>query len=184
MSHDLSDILAGTERGDPSASKLLLPMVYEELRKLATSKLSKEKPGLTLQATALVHEAYLRITAGSEESRWAHRGHFFAAAAEAMRRILVEQARRKARIKHGADLQRVELVDAEIEPIDPKEDIEALNTALDKLKQVDATAAELVQLRYFAGLQLEDVAQMMDISTRTANRIWAFARAWLYREMQ
>ena len=184
MNHDLTNILTRMERGDPLASELLLPLVYDELRKLASSKLAKENPGQTLQATALVHEAYLRISAGSEEIHWAHRGHFFAAAAEAMRRILVEQARRKARIKHGADLQRVELADVDIEAIDPKEDIEALNVAIDNLKLVDATAAELVQLRYFTGLQLEDVAQMMDISTRTANRIWAFARAWLYREMQ
>ncbi len=184
MNDDLTNLLARMERGDPSASELLLPLVYEELRKLASSKLAKEKPGQTLQATALVHEAYLRLSTASGDVRWAHRGHFFAAAAEAMRRILVEQARRKARLKHGADLQREELLDVEIEPINHKEDIEALDVALEKLKLVDATAAELVQLRYFTGLQLEDVAHMMNISTRTANRIWSFARAWLYREMQ
>ena len=183
MSPDLTNLLTRIERGETCASELL-PLVYDELRKLASSKLATEKPGQTLQATALVHEAYLRITSDNASSNWEHRGHFFAAAAEAMRRILVDQARRKNRLKHGGELQRVELDDVGIELIDVKEDIEALNAALERLKMVDASAAELVQLRYFAGLPLEEVAPMMNISTRTANRLWAFARAWLYREMQ
>lgn len=184
MNHDLTVMLERMMEGDPSASEQLLPLVYDELRKLANSKLAKEKPGQTLQATALVHEAYLRISGENRDLHWAHRGHFFAAASEAMRRILVEQSRRKARIKHGAELQRQELTDVSIEFNDPQEDIEALDVALEKLKGVDSTAAELVQLRYFVGLSLDEVAQIMNISTRTANRVWAFARAWLYREMR
>jgi RNA polymerase sigma factor (TIGR02999 family) len=169
---------------EPIASDLLLKTLYDELRKLAASKLNHEKPGQTLQATALVHEAYLKLTEGKHEACWESRGHFFAAAAEAMRRILVDQARRKGRLKHGGDWKRVELDDVEVYIDDPKEDVEALDKALEKLKLEDATAAELVQLRYFTGLPIQDIAKIMDISTRTANRIWAFARAWLYREMQ
>jgi RNA polymerase sigma factor (TIGR02999 family) len=184
MSQDLSQILSRAQSGDPKASELLLPMVYEELRKLAASRLAHEPPGQTLQATALVHEAYLKLTSDNPKVHWEHRGHFFAAAAEAMRRILIDQARRKRRIKHGGDLQRVHWDLVEFEAVSPQEDIEALDLALEKLKQVDATAAELVHLRYFTGLPLADAAEIMNISTRTANRVWAFARAWLYREMQ
>ena len=165
-------------------------MVYDELRKLARSKLTHERPGQTLQATALVHEAFVRLVAGDgEPSHWDGRGHFFAAAAEAMRRILVESARRKQRLRHGGDLVRVDLHQRELEDLDieaphPREDLLALDAALDKLKQVDGTASQLVQLRYFAGLTQEEAAEMLDISTRTADRIWAYARAWLHREVQ
>ena len=165
-------------------------MVYDELRKLARSKLTHERPGQTLQATALVHEAFVRLVAGDgEPSHWDGRGHFFAAAAEAMRRILVESARRKQRLRHGGDLVRVDLHQRELEDLDieaphPREDLLALDAALDKLKQVDGTASQLVQLRYFAGLTQAEAAELLDISTRTADRIWAYARAWLHREVQ
>ena len=147
--------------------------------------MSNEQPGHTLQATALVHEAYLRLVAGQgEPNHWDGRGHFFAAAAEAMRRILVESARRKQRLRHGGELSRVELEDElDIAAPEFREDLLALDAALDQLKQVDATAAELVQLRYFASLTLAEAAEMLDISTRSADRIWAYAKAWLHREI-
>ena len=182
---EVTRILSRIESGDPSAAGLLLPLVYDELRKLAKSKLSGEKPGQTLQATALVHEAYLRLVAGRGDSNhWDGRGHFFAAAAEAMRRILVESARRKHRFRHGGDLVRVELDELNIDAPEPREDLLALDTALDKLKLVDGPASELVQLRYFAGLTQAEAAEILDISPRTADRLWAYARAWLHREIQ
>ena len=190
LMNEVTRILSRIESGDPNAAALLLPLVYDELRRLARSKLTQERPGQTLQATALVHEAFLRMVAGDgEPSHWDGRGHFFAAAAEAMRRILVDNARRKRRQRHGGDLVRVDLNpsdldELEIEAPQPREDLLALDAALDKLKQVDGTASELVQLRYFAGLTQADAAEMLDISTRTADRIWAFARAWLHREVQ
>lgn len=182
---EVTQILSQIESGDRSAAEQLLPLVYDELRRLAKSKLAHEKPGQTLQATALVHEAYLRLVGRSQDGMaWDGRGHFFAAAAEAMRRILVDNARRKQRVRHGGELVRDELEDEiEIEAPEFREDLLALDAALDKLKQVNGTAAELVQLRYFAGLSLAKAAEMLDISTRSADRIWAYAKAWLLREM-
>ena len=186
---DVTRILSQIESGDPKAADQLLPLVYEELRKLAAAKLSFEKPGQTLQATALVHEAFLRLVAAPQNqadkpsSHWDGRGHFFAAAAESMRRILVENARRKARTKHGGDLIREELDDIPIIVSDVHEDLLALDTALDRLKSVNKQAVELVQLRYFAGLSLVEAAELLDISPRTAGRLWAYARAWLHQEI-
>ena len=181
---DVTQILVRMESGDPQAAEQLLSLVYDELRKLASAKLAHEKPGQTLQATALVHEAYLRLVGGVQAGKaWDGRGHFFAAAAEAMRRILVESALRKQRLRHGGDRERVELDELNIEAPEPREDLLALDAALDKLKRVDGTASELVQLRYFAGLTLAEAAEILDISPRTADRIWAFARAWLLREV-
>ena len=172
----------------------LLALLYDELRKLAAAKLAHEQPGQTLQATALVHEAYLRLLGGQPEGGWDSRGHFFSAAAEAMRRILVEAARRKARIKHGGEINRVELAAIELEVIELAapddltaelhEDLFALDAALDKLQREDPSAAEMVRLRYFAGLSIPDAAHALQISARSADRLWAFARAWLRRELQ
>ena len=182
---DVTRILSRIESGDPSAAGLLLPLVYDELRKLARSKLAHEQAGQTLQATALVHEAFLRLVdVDGKPAHWDGRHHFFAAAAEAMRRILVDNARRKQRIRHGGDLVRMDLDDVEIESPEPRENLLALDVALDKLKLVDGTASELVQLRYFGGLTQAEAAEMLDISPRTADRIWAYARAWLHREIQ
>lgn len=182
--NDVTQILLALEHGDPSAAEKLLPLVYDELRKLAAARMAHESPGQTLQATALVHEAYLRLTAGETgRSTWNGRGHFFAAAAEAMRRILVENARKKKRHKHGGDLDRIEFDEATIEASNPREDILALDAALMKLTTVDATAAQLVQLRYFSGLTLADAAEILDISQRSADRTWAYAKAWLHREI-
>lgn len=186
---NVTRILSQIESGDPLAAERLLPLVYDELRNLAAAKLAQEKPGQTLQATALVHEAYLRLVkpplhAGKEQPSWDGRGHFFAAAAEAMRRILVDQARRKNRLKHGGDRARVDLEDVPIEAPPFREDLLALDRALDKLKLVDGTASELVQLRYFTGLTVAEAADILDISQRTAERLWKYARAWLHREIQ
>lgn len=185
MNVDVTRILKQMIQRDPAAAGQLLPLVYDELRKLAAAKLAQEKPGQTLQATALVHEAYLRLVGGAQaEKAWDGRGHFFAAAAEAMRRILVGNARRKHRLRHGGDMAQVELEDElDIKAPEFREDLLALDAALDKLKQVDGTAAELVQLRYFAGLTLAEAAKTLDISTRSADRVWAYAKAWLHREM-
>jgi RNA polymerase sigma factor (TIGR02999 family) len=183
MSH-VTELLNAAERGDPQAAGRLLPLVYDELRRLAARQLAHEKPGQTLQATALVHEAYLRLVgAGGDDPRWQGRRHFFAAAAEAMRRILVEAARRKKRLKHGAGLGRVELGEEclAIEP--PDEELLALDEALEALEQQDRDAAELVKLRYFAGLSLEQAAETLGVSARTASRDWAYARAWLCRRL-
>ena len=186
---DVTRILSQVESGDPSAADQLLPLVYNELRKLAAAKLAFEKPGQTLQATALVHEAFLRLVESPQNqadkvpSHWDGRGHFFAAAAESMRRILVENARRKARTKHGGDLIREELDDIPIVASDVHEDLLALDTALDRMKSVNKQAVELVQLRYFAGLSLVEAAELLDISPRTAGRLWAYARAWLHQEI-
>src|SRR5262245_6387716 len=177
-------ILSAIAEGDPQAAAQLLPLVYDELRKLAAQRLVQEKAGQTLQATALVHEAYLRLVASEEtkpsrELRWNSRGHFFAAAAEAMRRILIDNARRKRRPKHGGDRQRVNLDDA-ISMADPREDVLALDEALKKLGEQAPAKADLVKLRYFAGLSLEEAAACLGISPTTAKRYWAFARAWLF----
>jgi RNA polymerase sigma factor (TIGR02999 family) len=180
---DITQILLDVERGDPSAAEQLLPLVYEELRKLAAVRLANERPGQTLQATALVHDAYLRLAGGSGEQHWENRGHFFAAAAESMRRILVENARRKKRIKHGGQMSRRDLDDAEIVAPEIHEDLISLDVALDRLKAVDSQALELVHLRYFAGLSNAEAAKLLDVSPRTADRLWAFARAWLHQEI-
>ncbi len=176
---DVTRILNAIERGDAKATDELLPLVYEELRVLAAQKLSHETPGQTLQATALVHEAYLRLVA-SEDQNWKSRAYFFGAAAEAMRRILVEHARRKQRPKHGRNFQRVGLDDERLLAEMPSEDLVALDEALTKLAEVDETKAELVKLRYFAGLTLDQAAEALDISPTTAKRHWTYAKAWLY----
>jgi RNA polymerase sigma factor (TIGR02999 family) len=181
---EVTRILSAMEQGDPHAASQLLPLVYDELRKLAAYRLSHQTPGQTLEPTALVHEAYLRLVGDPEGQDWDSRGHFFAAAAEAMRRILVENARRKGRRKRGGSLTRRDLADAEqlTEP-EVSEDLIALDEALTKLATVDAQAARLVELRYFAGLSIPETAQTLGISPRTANRLWAYARAWLLREV-
>ena len=181
---DVTRILSQMESGDPAEAEKLLPLVYEELRKLAAAKLIHEQPGLTLQATALVHEAYLRLMGDQKPTRWDSRGHFFAAAAEAMRRILVESARRKNRLKRGGDKVREDLELVELLAPEISEDLLRLDEALNKLAEQDRQAAELVQLRYFAGSTLPEAAQLMDISPRTADRLWAYARAWLHQELQ
>jgi RNA polymerase sigma factor (TIGR02999 family) len=177
--NEVTRILSANDSGDPHAAEQLLPLVYEELRKLAAQRLAQEKPGQTLEATALVHEAYLRLVGGNEAQHWNSRGHFFAAAAEAMRRILVENARRKRRAKHGGDRQRIEL-DETLAVADPRKDLLALDDALDQLAAQEPIKAELVKLRYFAGLSLEEAAALLRISPATAKRYWAVARAWLF----
>ena len=180
---EVTVLLSAIDQGDTHAAEQLLPLVYEELRRLAASRIRREQTPQTLQATALVHEAFLRLVDTSTIQQWKTRGHFFGAAAEAMRRILVEKARRKERIKHGGEFVREDLDLLEIEAASPREDLIAVDTALTKLRAQDATAAELVQLRYFAGLTISETAAAMDISPRTADRIWVFAKAWLHREI-
>jgi RNA polymerase sigma factor (TIGR02999 family) len=181
---DVTRILNAIEQGDVKAADELLPLVYEELRHLATRKMSRESPGQTLQATALVHEAYIRLV-GSEAQNWKGRTHFFTAAAEAMRRILIENARRKQRLKRGGGGQKkVVLKDAEPAVAEPAEDIVALNEALEKLALEDPTKANLVKLRYFAGLTVKQAAEMLDISQATAERYWSYARVWLFYEIK
>jgi RNA polymerase sigma factor (TIGR02999 family) len=181
---ELTEIIRAIESGDPLAADKLLPLVYDELRKLAAAKISDEPAGQTLQATALVHEAYLRLVGDGEPPHWDSRGHFFAAAAEAMRRILVDAARRKKRLKRGGNQVRQELEQVEIVAPEVREDLVVLDEALDRLAAVDRQAAELVHLRYFAGTTLPEAAQLMGISPRTADRLWAYARAWLHQEIQ
>ena len=179
---EVTRILAAIGEGDSRAVDELLPAVYEELRQLAAQKLSREKPGQTLQATALVHEAYIRLV-GAETGNWKSRTYFFAAAAEAMRRILIENARRKQRRKHGGDKQRVEMQDADLMIDAPCDDLIALDEALTKLGEEDPAKADLVKLRYFAGLTLEQAAEVLGISRATADRHWSYARAWLFHEL-
>ena len=179
--NEVTRILSAIERGDGQAAAQLLPLVYDELHKLAARKLAQEKPGQTLQATALVHEAYLRLVGGRTEVRWDSRGHFFAAAAEAMRRILVENARRKGRQKRGGALARVDLDEAELACRIPPDDLLALDEALARLAAEDPVKARLVELRFFAGLSLEEAAKALSISAVTAKRYWRYARAWLHR---
>ena len=174
-------ILSAIEEGDAHAAEQLLPLVYEELRKLAAQKLAQEKPGQTLQATALVHEAYLRLVGGDSDQHWNSRGHFFAAAAEAMRHILVDSARRKRSRKRGGDRDRVALGVANFADTENAEEVLAVSEALAGLAATDAQAAELVKLRYFAGLSIPETAEVLNISPRTADRLWAYARAWLRR---
>ena len=181
---EVTHVLAAVEKGEPSAAGQLLPLVYDELRRLAAEKMAQERPGQTLQATALVHEAYVRLIGGEAARRWDGRGHFFAAAAEAMRRILVDNARHKRARKRGGELVRQDLDALEIALPEIPEDVLALDEALNKLAVTDKTAADLVQLRFFAGLPLPEIAHLLGISPRTADRLWAFARAWLHLEMQ
>jgi RNA polymerase sigma factor (TIGR02999 family) len=177
-------ILSAIEQGDPHAASQLLPLVYDELRTLAAHRLAHQTPGQTLQPTALVHEAYLRLVGDPAGHDWDSRGHFFAAAAEAMRRILVENARRKGRRKRGGGLVRHDLDAAEQVAVpEVREDLLALDEALTRLASVDPQAARLVELRYFAGLSIPDAARALGVSPRTADRLWAFARAWLLREV-
>jgi RNA polymerase sigma factor (TIGR02999 family) len=190
---EVTRILSAIEQGDPHAAEQLLPLVYDELRKLAAQKMAQEKPGQTLQATALVHDAYLRLVAPSkspplqgeerEGVRWDSRSHFFAAAAEAMRRILVENARRKKRLKHGGDRQRVDL-DSRISFNPEPDDLVALDGALGRLAIEDAPAAELVKMHFFAGLAIEKAGEVLGLSRASAYRLWAYARAWLRAEIE
>ena len=184
MTND-TQILSEIEHGDPAAAERLLPLVYAELRQLAAQKLRHEKPGQTLQATALVHEAYLRLFGGQgAQQHWDSREHFFAAAAEAMRRILIENARRKHRLKHGGDRQQIALLDEDLAVHDSPDELLALDEALTNLALDDPTAAQLVQLRFFAGLSIEQAAEVLGCSRATAYRQWSYARAWLRCEMQ
>jgi len=180
---DVTQILSAIESGDPRAAEELLPLVYHELRMLAAQRLSLEKPGQTLPATALVHEAYLRLVDSDAPQNWNSRGHFFAAAAEAMRRILVENARRKASLKHGGDRQRIDLDADCAETEKPSTDLLALDEALSKLATSEPAMANLVKLRFFAGLTMPESAATLGISLATAERRWKFARAWLYAEL-
>jgi RNA polymerase sigma factor (TIGR02999 family) len=180
---EVTRILSAIEQGDPSAAEQLLPLVYDELRKLAAQKLAQEKPGQTLEATALVHEAYLRLVGPGDADRWDNRGHFFAAAATAMRRILIERARHKRRIIHGGGRQRQELhPDLVAAPV-ANDNLLALDAALAKLAGHDPAKARLVEMRYFAGLTGDQAAEVLGISPKTADRYWVYARAWLRREM-
>jgi RNA polymerase sigma factor (TIGR02999 family) len=178
---DITNILSAIKQGEPHAAEQLLPLVYNELRRIAAAQMAREKPGHTLDATALVHEAYLRLVGPADRQRWQNCGHFFAAAAEAMRRILVEAARRKKRLRHGGGLRRAELpADGPAVP-SPHEDVIAVHEALEKLSTADPQAAELVKLHYFADLTIEQAAGVLRISVRKAYTIWAYARAWLFR---
>lgn len=182
--NDVSQILNAIGKGDQHAAADLLPLLYDELRKLAAQKLAHESSGQTLQATALVHEAYLRLIGGQDEPCWDNRGHFFAAAAEAMRRILIENARRKLRIRHGGEFDRIELSPEIAKANEHPERLIELDAALTKLAQEDADAAEVVKLHFFAGLPLDEVGALLGISRATAYRQWSYARSWLKCEMQ
>jgi RNA polymerase sigma factor (TIGR02999 family) len=180
---DVTRILSAAEQGDPRAAEQLLPLVYDELRKLAALKLAQEKPGQTLQATALVHEAYARLVDDEKARHWNSRGHFFAAAAEAMRRVLVENARRKSRLKHGRGHERVDLDSGCLVSAAPSLDLLALDEALSRLAKTEPAKAELVKLRFFAGLTMPEAAAALQISLATAERYWTFAKSWLYAEL-
>jgi RNA polymerase sigma factor (TIGR02999 family) len=182
--NEVTRILEAIDRGDGRAADRLLPLVYDELRRLAAQRLAREAPGQTLQPTGLVHEAYVRLVDVEREQSWNGRGHFFAAAAEAMRRILVENARRKRRLKHGGARRRVELNEAALAGDGPPADeLLAVDEALERLAREDPQAAELVKLHYFAGLTIEQAAELLGVSARKAYRIWAYARAWLFRSL-
>jgi RNA polymerase sigma factor (TIGR02999 family) len=181
---EVTEILSSISRGDPQSSEKLLPLVYEELRKLAASRMAQERPGQTLQATALVHEAYLRLVSGQNQQNWDHRGHFFAAAAEAMRRILVDNARRKRRPKHGGDQERVELEESEITSGIDEEKLLQVHELLDQLAAEDPQKAEVVKQKIFVGLSNAEAAAVLGISEKTVNRHWRYAKAWLYQRIQ
>jgi RNA polymerase sigma factor (TIGR02999 family) len=180
----VTQILAAIGQGDPAAAEQLLPLVYDELRRLAAQKLDQERPGQTLQATALVHEAYLRLVDVEQVQGWDCRGHFFAAAAEAMRRILIDQARSKLSQRRGGNGQRIAIEDAEVAAPEPTLDLLAVNEALERFETIDKLKADLVKLRYFAGLTIPQAAEALGISTTTADRYWAYARAWLHAELK
>jgi RNA polymerase sigma factor (TIGR02999 family) len=181
---DVTQLLSAIEGGDPNASDRLLPLVYEELRKLAAARMAQEKPGHTLQATALVHEAWLRLTGAEEQKVWNSRGHFFGAAAEAMRRIMVERARQKARVRHGGQWQRVELEHVTIATKDSDATVLAMHEALERLAFESPQKAEIVKLHYFTGLEYAEIARALGVSLSTVERGWAYARSWLFREMK
>jgi RNA polymerase sigma factor (TIGR02999 family) len=181
---DVTHILLAIESGDPHAAEQLLPLVYDELRKLAAQKVSQEKPGQTLQATALVHEAYMRLVGTENSQAWDNRGHFFAAAAEAMRRILIDQARTKQSQRRGGGQQRLDLEHVDLAAPEAAPDILAVNEVLERFEQIDSVKAKLVKLRYFAGLSIPQAAQVLGISSTTADRYWAYARAWLHAELK
>jgi RNA polymerase sigma factor (TIGR02999 family) len=182
--NEATRILARIEQGEPQAAEQLLPLVYEELRRLAADKMAGEKPGQTIQATALVHEAYIRLVGQAPDRQWDHRGHFFAAAAEAMRRILVERARGKQRLKRGAGAVRVELEEPHVIAMDRSQELIEIHEALTELEGHDAQAAALVKLRFFAGLEHQEAAKMLGISRRAADRLWLLARTWLYQRLK
>jgi RNA polymerase sigma factor (TIGR02999 family) len=186
--NDVTRVLSAIEQGDPHAAEHLLPLVYDELRKLAAQKLAQEQPGQTLQATALVHEAYLRLVSNQPDAQgsasWNSRGHFFAAAAEAMQRILVENARRKRRLKHGGQCERVEIELADLPTRMPPEELLALDEALEQLQRQDPIKAKLVTLRYFGGMTIEQAAAILGISRVTAHRYWTYVRAWLHQQLR
>lgn len=181
---EVTRILLKIEKGDSSAASELLPLVYDELRNLAKAKMMHEKPGQTLQATALVHDAYLRLVGADSEKKWDSRGHFFAAAAEAMRRILINRARDKKRQKRAGDRKRIDFDNIQVAMDTPSEELVALDDAIAELESHDALAAKLVKLRFFAGLSNREAAEALDMSPRTADRQWAYARAWLYSQMR
>jgi RNA polymerase sigma factor (TIGR02999 family) len=181
---EVTRILSTIERGEEHAAEKLLPLIYYDLRRLARHKMAQEAPGQTLQATALVHEAYVRLVAADPAQHWNSRGHFFAAAAEAMRRILIENARRKKTRKQGGDRARQDLCSLDLAAPDTPDDVLALDEAMQKLAKEDASAAQVVRLRFYAGLPLSEVAELLGISPRTADRLWAYARAWLHQKIQ
>jgi RNA polymerase sigma factor (TIGR02999 family) len=181
---DVTQLLDAIQNGDARASDQLLPLVYEELRKLAAVKMAQEKPGQTLQATALVHEAWMRLAGTDEPKAWNSRGHFFGAAAEAMRRILVDRARQKARLRHGGDLERVDLEHVTMAVDDSDDTVLAIHEVLEKLALESPQKAEIVKLRYFAGMEHAEIAQSLGVSEPTVRRHWAYARAWLYAELK
>ena len=181
---DVTQILERVEQGDPKAAGELLPLVYEELRKLAAARMAQEKPGQTLQATALVHEAWLRLVGTEEQKSWNSRGHFFGAAAEAMRRILVDRARQKARVRHGGGLERVDLDHVNLATEDNDATVLAIHEALEKLAHESPQKAEIVKLRYFTGMENQEIADALGISLSSVERSWAYARSWLHREMK
>jgi RNA polymerase sigma factor (TIGR02999 family) len=181
---DVTQILVQIESGDANAAAQLLPLVYDELRKLAARRLADESPGHTLDATALVHEAYVRLLDAEHKQRWDSHGHFFAAAAEAMRRILIDQARKKRSLRRGGSARRLALEQIQPAVISQDDDVLALDEALRRLEDLDRTKAELVKLRYFAGLSIPEAAKALGVSVATANRYWAYARAWLHEELQ
>ncbi len=181
---EVTRVLNGIEHGDANASSELLPLLYDELRRLASARMAQERPGQTLTATALVHEAYIRLVDGDQEHTWENRGHFFAAAAEAMRRILVDKARRKKALRHGGDRKRQDIEDVQLAAERKSDEVLEVHEALEKLTEVNELQAKLVKLRYFAGLTGDQTAEVLGLSPATVDRYWAHARAWLYREIK